>query len=97
MPGYIASAGELSRTITGKVVFISRYANTIALGTGDRDSMVRAFDLTEGVSVIKGGEKASIDDIRTGDLVTITYHQNEEGQDIIDGIAIEAQHRKDQA
>lgn len=91
MPGLSAYADAGSRTITGKVVSISREAKTIALDTGDGNSTVRAFDLAEGVAVTMGGEKASLDDIHTGDVVTIRYHQDKEGLDIIDGIAIEVQ------
>ncbi len=96
LPGPAAYAGDRSRRITGRVVSVSRDANTIALDTGEGNSTVRAFDLTEGVSVRKGGERGSLDDIRAGDLVTITYHQDGDGLDVIDDIAIEVMPRQRQ-
>ncbi|MDA8433423.1 MAG: hypothetical protein M0Z60_10745 [Nitrospiraceae bacterium] len=92
---YLESAGVFS--IPGQVVAVDRDARTLTLdtsyyyGPSSRGSgTVEVFAMNRDVVVMRGNEPRDFRDIRTGDWVTITYHQSGSGRIAADDIAITA-------
>ena len=92
---YMETAGVFS--IPGQVVAVDRDARTLTLdpsyyyGPYYRGSKAaEVFAMEKDIVIMKGNEPRDFRDIRTGDWVTITYHQSDSGRVVADDIAITA-------
>lgn len=78
-------------SLTGKVVSIDKDARTLSVdpeGMTSGVTGIRTFSLDNTSSILRGSERASLDDIKVGDIVSVNYHQESGGRIIADSIAI---------
>jgi hypothetical protein len=83
-------------TFTGKVVLTDKESPAIAIAPFDK-SLTGVFALSSRVSITMGRDLKSLYDIDAGDLVTVTYHRDSNGINIVDRIVITSRASEEQA
>jgi predicted ribosome-associated RNA-binding protein Tma20 len=75
-------------SLTGKVVSVDRNMLTIDTTSYSNSGGINTFVLSGSPEIVMGGIRKDLVDLKSGDLVTVNYHQERDGRIVADGIAI---------
>jgi hypothetical protein len=94
-PAFYPESSARMISLPGKIVAIDRDARTLTVDPSycyepnfGRTRGVRVFALGSGVAVVMGNERRDFRDLRVGDWVTVSFHQESNGFMITDGVAL---------
>ncbi len=94
---FAAAAGAEALTFSGKIVLTDSEARTLAIAPFDRGVTGNIFVVNEKVSIRMDGKRLSFGDIVVGDFVSVAYHKETDGINVIDAIAVTAKPSEAQA